>query len=89
MSWESYYKKTSNRPVRSLFEKAIKYLVNSTKTAMDLGCGDGTEVIELLKLGYDVHAVDQENKFLEAIDLKSKNVSKLHSHVTTFENFNE
>lgn len=88
MSWENYYEKNKGRPLRTLYCQAIQFLSPSAKRAVDLGCGIGTEVFDLLQRGFEVHAVDQE---LKAIELVSKSApvksGRLHTYVSSLENW--
>lgn len=61
--WEGYYHAQEGRPPRPLFLEALPLLptldpVGRPLLAIDLGCGDGTEAIELLKRGWNVFAID-------------------------------
>ena len=89
MSWDKYYEKNKGRPLRALYSQAILFLRPSANRAMDLGCGDGTEVLDLLQRGFEVHAVDQEPKSIELISKNAATKSeKFHSHVSSLENWN-
>lgn len=85
LSWEMYYEKNKGRPLRPLFLKALQYITPSANRAVDLGCGVGTEVSDLLQRGFEVHAVDQEAKSIELVKLNSANSSKLHTHLSSLE----
>ena len=64
-TWAAYYKKVAGRPLRPLFLQAMAYYPNPAvgpatgRTALDLGCGDGTETFALLHHGWQVVALDQ------------------------------
>jgi SAM-dependent methyltransferase len=68
--WIEYYERVAAnpRPPRELFFRTIKRLKNEgvvNGVAVDLGCGIGTETMELLRQGWHVLSVDAQQ---EAID---------------------
>lgn len=85
MSRQKYYQKTKDRPVRQLYVEALKYLPPNSKVALDLGCGAGIEVIDLVSRGFEVHAVDQEASFLEFISARVDKNPLLHTHASLIE----
>ena len=60
--WEDYYAATADRaPRRTLLEALARFAPSaSLRLAVDLGCGDGRDTIELLRRGWSVLAVDAE-----------------------------
>ncbi len=63
IEWETYYRAIEGRPMRELFVDATPFLPiaapdGRSLVAVDLGCGDGTEALELLRRGWTVLAVD-------------------------------
>lgn len=67
ISWADYYRETAGREPRDLFARALDLFDDgnaSDRFAIDLGCGDGTEVIALLAGGWQVLAIDQEEEAL-------------------------
>ena len=63
IEWEVYYSAIAGRSLRELFVDATSFLPTTapgdrTLVAVDLGCGDGTETLELLRRGWTVLAVD-------------------------------
>lgn len=63
IEWEVYYRAIEGRPLRELFVDATVFLPPTAPdgrslVAVDLGCGDGTETLELLRRGWTVLAVD-------------------------------
>jgi SAM-dependent methyltransferase len=64
IGWETYYRAVAGRLPRELFIDAAPFLPAAAPpdrplVAVDLGCGDGTETLELLRRGWTVLAVDQ------------------------------
>lgn len=90
--WSEYYKVHHNRPANTTLLKGLDYFklkkLNLSKTAVDIGCGNGNDTIELLKNNFSVLAMDKEE---EAIDLLIKNVpaqnSNLETQVVSMEKF--
>ncbi len=67
ISWAAYYRETAGREPRDLFTRALDLFGDadaSDRLAIDLGCGDGTEVLMLLASGWRVLAIDQEEEAL-------------------------
>jgi SAM-dependent methyltransferase len=63
IAWETYYRAVAGRSLRELFVDATPFLPTKAPdgrslVAVDLGCGDGTETLELLRRGWTVLAVD-------------------------------
>lgn len=63
IAWEEYYRAIEGRSLRPLFLDALEFLPglkpgDQAPVAVDLGCGDGTETLELLARGWAVTAVD-------------------------------
>ena len=58
--WAAYYAQLSGRAPRPLFQRFRSiYLTDGTaRTAVDLGCGDGTESLAMLADGLSVTAID-------------------------------
>ena len=57
--WTSYYEAVDGREPRELLIEALDAL-GDVGSAIDLGCGDGTETAELLRRGWGVLAIDAE-----------------------------
>jgi len=59
--WGSYYDKLRDRPPRRTVIAALDAFGQcSDSLAIDLGCGDGRDVVEILRRGWRVVAVDSE-----------------------------
>ncbi len=61
-NWPEYYAATADRPPRRTLLEALARFTPSTapRFAVDLGCGDGRDTIELLRRGWSVLAIDAE-----------------------------
>jgi SAM-dependent methyltransferase len=63
--WSAYYRGTAKRPPRELLLRAVDHIgwerpVRRERRAVDLGFGAGTDTLELLRLGWQVVAIDRE-----------------------------
>jgi len=64
--WDEYYKKIRGRAPRQLLLDVLeKYPTGESLHAIDLGCGDGTEVVVLLSRRWNVLAVDGTESAIE------------------------
>lgn len=88
MSWDQYYEKNLGRSLRPLYLQAIQFVPSSAKQAADLGCGIGTEVQDMLKRGFEVHAIDQEAKAIQLVQESVKeNSNRLRAHHSSLEDW--
>ena len=64
--WAAYYDKLRNRPPRKTLLAALDAFgaTPDEALALDLGCGDGRDTIEMLRRGWGVVAVDAEPEAL-------------------------
>lgn len=67
--WVTYYEAVAGRPPRETLLQALgrfdaEPLSRSSRFAVDLGCGDGRDTVELLRRGWQVLAIDGEEKAL-------------------------
>jgi tellurite methyltransferase len=64
--WIQYYQAVEGRPPRPTLVKALEYYTQDSqplpKFAVDLGCGDGRDTVELLNQGWRVLAIDGETE---------------------------
>jgi SAM-dependent methyltransferase len=64
IEWEGFYRAVEGRALREVFVDALPLLPAASPderplVAIDLGCGDGKEALELLTLGWTVLATDR------------------------------
>jgi SAM-dependent methyltransferase len=86
VSWEVYFEKNKDRTLRPLYSKAISLFDSKPQVAMDLGCGVGTEVADLLQRGFTVHALDQESSAIDLVKAKTVGFAdRLLTYVMPFE----
>ncbi|BAT54920.1 Methyltransferase type 12 [Nostoc sp. NIES-3756] len=61
-NWSAYYKAVEGRPPRETLLKALARLdtfpTDAPRFAVDLGCGDGRDTVELLRRGWRVLGID-------------------------------
>ena len=67
--WAAYYQQLRDRPPRHTLLRALDLFGPSPldALAMDLGCGDGRDIVELLRRGWRVVAVDSEPEALRQL----------------------
>jgi SAM-dependent methyltransferase len=68
-AWAAYYEKLRNRPPRRTVLEALERFGTPAPGALmvDLGCGDGRDVVEVLRRGWEVVAIDAEPRALERL----------------------
>ncbi|MNJ92762.1 tellurite resistance protein TehB [compost metagenome] len=61
MAWTEYYEKMKGAPPRPLLTRVLEFVPEEfEKTALDLGCGIGTDTLFLLEKGWKVTVVEKE-----------------------------
>ena len=70
--WRAYYAKLEDRPPRETLMFALDRFAEEGRAgsdykAVDLGCGGGRDVIELLRRGWSVLAIDSEPSAIETL----------------------
>jgi len=74
--WTNYYKSLEGKPATYTLVKALDYFdenIDLPRTAIDIGCGHGLDIPELLSRDFEIIAFDKEK---EAIDILNKRFSK-------------
>jgi SAM-dependent methyltransferase len=89
-NWADYYKAVYNRPPHATLVKALNAFDGAKhfeQFAIDLGCGNGRDSLELLKRGWSVLAIDKEAKGLEQLcsQVSDEQKSRLKTRVVAFE----
>ncbi len=70
--WATYYEKLRERPPRRTLVTALDLFgAAAGSLAVDLGCGDGRDVIEMLRRGWRVVAIDAEPEALKQLQARS------------------
>jgi tellurite methyltransferase len=70
--WVNYYHAVEGRPPRDTLLKALDLfdaepLLDQARLAVDLGCGDGRDTVELLRRGWRVLAIDGEQQAFDRL----------------------
>ncbi len=70
--WGAYYRKLRDRPPRRTLLAALDRFGPAAggALAIDLGCGDGRDVVEMLRRGWQVVAVDSEPEALRQLQAR-------------------
>jgi SAM-dependent methyltransferase len=66
----AYYDGTANRPPRRTLLAALGNFGDFAGMAVDLGCGDGRDAIELLRRGWSVLAIDAEPEAIARLEAR-------------------
>jgi tellurite methyltransferase len=69
--WSEYYDRTAGRPPRRTLVAALDLFgPGDGWSAVDLGCGDGRDTVELLRRGWRVIAIDAEAEAIERLETR-------------------
>ena len=87
--WGAYYQKLRDRPPRRTLLAALDRFGPGAagSLAIDLGCGDGRDVIEMLRRGWHVVAVDSEPEALR--QLQARDLPEGHDLTPVLARFEE
>jgi SAM-dependent methyltransferase len=72
IDWEGFFRAVEGRALREVFVEALPLLPTASPderplVAVDLGCGDGKEALELLRHGWTVVATDRTPEGIERL----------------------
>ncbi len=87
-NWTGYYQAVENRPPRETLLAALAaFSPASARLAVDLGCGQGRDTVELLRRGWRVVAIDGEAKAIEGLEARADLVNRdlLETQVATYQ----
>jgi SAM-dependent methyltransferase len=84
--WTEYYRKTEGRPPRPTLRFALDRFA-APGFAVDLGCGEGRDTIELLRRAWSVLAIDAEAGAIEGLTARPDLpvAARLETRVARFE----
>jgi tellurite methyltransferase len=92
--WSAYYEAVEGRPPRETLLTALNLFesfesqdsVSTSRLAVDLGCGDGRDTVELLQRGWRTIAIDGELEAIARLQNRSDvNLNRLETRVDHFE----
>ncbi|MBD2459909.1 class I SAM-dependent methyltransferase [Oscillatoria sp. FACHB-1407] len=89
--WADYYNAVAGRPPRDTLIKALEQFdsepfPDSPRFAVDLGCGDGRDTVELLQRGWRVLGIDGEAEAIARLrDRPDVDLTHLETQVIRFE----
>ena len=83
--WKAYYDAVTNRPPRKTILTALAAFERSGM-AVDLGCGDGRDTVEILKQNWAVLAIDREpDAITRLLARPNLNTLQLATQIASFE----
>lgn len=89
--WVAYYQAVAGRPPRDTLLTALTNFEatsssENSRFAVDLGCGDGRDTVELLRRGWQVLAIDgEEDAIARLLDRPDINDDRLQTQTQRFE----
>lgn len=92
--WTAYYSAVVGRPPRDTLLTAlacfeVEKSVPNSQFAVDLGCGEGRDTVELLRRGWRVLGIDGENEAIARLLSRSDiNLNYLETQIVRFEQVN-
>lgn len=83
--WKAYYNAVANRPPRKTILTALASF-SEPGIAIDLGCGDGRDTVEILRQNWRVLAIDQEPEAIAGLlNRPHLNTQLLTTKILSFE----
>lgn len=87
--WCAYYSAVEGHPPRNTLLQALKQFAKESTVpgcAIDLGCGDGRDTVELLRQGWRVLAIDGEPEAIARLQNRTDvTLDRLETRVDRFE----
>ena len=89
-AWSDYYDKTGRRPPRETLMRALDAFAREPggpRRAVDLGCGGGRDIAEMLRRGWTVLAIDAEATAIEQLTARDDlpSTGRLETRIGRFE----
>lgn len=85
---QRYYDDTENRNTREDLKLAVTLSAPELpRTAIDCGCGAGSDIAFLRDAGFEVHAFDIEPEAINRCQIRFQGDKGVHLSCTAFENF--
>ncbi len=90
--WSAYYNAVADRPPRPTLLAALERFepqtTHRTYLAVDLGCGEGRDTVELLRRGWRVLGIDAEEEAISRLlSREAARCEGLETQVCRFEEF--
>ena len=90
--WKTFHRAAVGRPPRELLRRTLGFFSIEQRPpgiAIDLGCGSGADTLEMLRHGWEVHAVDAEPSGLEMLGQSVPEAmrGRIHTHTEKLESF--
>ncbi|WP_036489372.1 class I SAM-dependent methyltransferase [Myxosarcina sp. GI1] len=83
--WKAYYNAVANRPPRKTILTALDAF-QKPGIALDLGCGDGRDTVEILRQNWQVLAIDKEPEAIARLQTRPNiNSLQLTTQTISFE----
>jgi trans-aconitate methyltransferase len=83
--WKAYYNAVANRPPRKTLLSALAAF-KEPGMAVDLGCGDGRDTVEILRQNWTVLAIDKEPEAIAGLLARPHlNTQRLTTQIVSFE----
>ena len=89
--WTDYYQAVKGRPPRKTLRFALDYFDlepgdNASRQAIDLGCGDGRDTVEILRRGWQALAIDGSPDAIDRLIQRSDiDLTNLTTEIQQFE----
>lgn len=85
--WNQYYQQALSRAHNTRTEYAVKLNQTGLNVAVDCGCGTGSDIDYLLKVGYTVYGFDSNPQAIEICNKRFEDQERVYLTESAFENF--